>query len=378
METSTTLLEFRVPSETLKCLVRGHQTLAVISNHLQEYGFILAHEFPGGLGAGSCFHVQYCAAPAVHASLRGHNSGLITLDVFEYVSHDSEPLFSSQLAEALKKNIEKSLQAKNCLVLPPIIRGAEFNCYFPTSDNKLIEYDFTRVVHEEQSEHQNIKIYHSPQFGNMLILDDDPNLAESDLAYTEAITGGGRMNYADKTVLILGGGDGGILHELKKHQPKHITMLDIDSAVVEAARKHLRGICHDALDELSGPNWEVQLVDCLPVLKDYVAAGRLFDYVINDLTAVPVGEDAQGGQGSHWDFLRTILDLSMKVLASDGHYFTQGHGANMTASLAMYEKQLKALEVSVQWKTSTVCVPSYHEMWVFYEVWKSDSAHDTL
>ena len=41
--------------------------------------------------------------------------------------------------------------------------------------------------------------------------------------------------------------------------------------------------------------FQVQLVDCLPVLKDYVAAGRLFDYVINDLTAVPVGEDAQGG-----------------------------------------------------------------------------------
>ncbi len=50
---------------------------------------------------------------------------------------------------------------------------------------------------------------HSPQFGNMLLLDDDPNLAESDLAYTHAITGYPHESYTDKTVLILGGGDGG-------------------------------------------------------------------------------------------------------------------------------------------------------------------------
>ena len=43
----------------------------------------------------------------------------------------------------------------------------------------------------------------------MLILDDDPNLAESDLPYTQAITGFPHENYSNKTVLILGGGDGG-------------------------------------------------------------------------------------------------------------------------------------------------------------------------
>ena len=55
---------------------------------------------------------------------------------------------------------------------------------------------------------------HSPQFGNMLILDDDPNLAESDLPYTQAITGFPNENYSNKTVLILGGGDGGIIQNM--------------------------------------------------------------------------------------------------------------------------------------------------------------------
>lgn len=53
------------------------------------------------------------------------------------------------------------------------------------------------------------------------------DLAESDLAYTLAIMGSGRENYTGKEVLILGGGDGGILFEMVKQKPKMVTMLDI-------------------------------------------------------------------------------------------------------------------------------------------------------
>ena len=59
------------------------------------------------------------------------------------------------------------------------------------------------------------------QFGSMLLLDDDPNLADSDKSYTEAIIGDDWMDYKDKNVLILGGGDGGILNMLRtRHKPK--------------------------------------------------------------------------------------------------------------------------------------------------------------
>ena len=63
--------------------------------------------------------------------------------------------------------------------LPAIRRGDVFNCYFPTTDNKLIEYDFDELVYEAQSPYQNIKIYHSLQFGNMLVLDNDPSKESS-------------------------------------------------------------------------------------------------------------------------------------------------------------------------------------------------------
>lgn len=52
-------------------------------------------------------------------------------------------------------------------------RGAAFNRYFATSDDRLIEYDFDEVVYEADSPYQNVKIYHSLQFGNMLLLDNE-------------------------------------------------------------------------------------------------------------------------------------------------------------------------------------------------------------
>ena len=43
-----------------------------------------------------------------------------------------------------------------------------------------------------------------------------------------------------KEVLILGGGDGALLHELLKEKPKFVTMVDIDEAVIRSCKEHMR------------------------------------------------------------------------------------------------------------------------------------------
>ena len=53
-------------------------------------------------------------------------------------------------------------------------------------------------------------------------------LGESDLIYTNTLLGLERSNsYSDKTVLILGGGDGGLLHELLKLSPRFVIMVEV-------------------------------------------------------------------------------------------------------------------------------------------------------
>lgn len=52
-------------------------------------------------------------------------------------------------------------------------------------------------------------------------------LGEGDLVYTQTLCRVGHENYRDKTVLVLGGGDGGILHELLKECPRFVTVAEI-------------------------------------------------------------------------------------------------------------------------------------------------------
>ena len=52
-------------------------------------------------------------------------------------------------------------------------------------------------------------------------------LGESDLIYTQTLCRIGADDYTGKEVLILGGGDGGILHELLKENPAYITMAEV-------------------------------------------------------------------------------------------------------------------------------------------------------
>ncbi|RMC06373.1 hypothetical protein DUI87_15806 [Hirundo rustica rustica] len=123
----------------------------------------------------------------------------------------------------------------------------------------------------------------------------------------------------------------------------------------------MRKTCGDVLDNLKGECYQVLIEDCIPVLKRYAKEGRMFDYVINDLTAVPISTSPE--EDSTWEFLRLILDLSMKVLKQDGKYFTQGNCINLTDALTLYEEQLSRLYCPVEFSKETVCVPSYMELY---------------
>jgi len=52
-------------------------------------------------------------------------------------------------------------------------------------------------------------------------------IAESDDIYTQTLLGLNRNDFRNKTVLILGGGDGGLLNELLKQGAKHVLMVEI-------------------------------------------------------------------------------------------------------------------------------------------------------
>ena len=67
-------------------------------------------------------------------------------------------------------------------------------------------------------------------------------MSEKDFIYTETLMGG--ESYEGKTALILGGGDGGLLCELLKQNPKFVTMVEVTDG---AGRGLGGGGCREAL-----------------------------------------------------------------------------------------------------------------------------------
>ncbi|KAH8020943.1 hypothetical protein HPB51_010333 [Rhipicephalus microplus] len=128
-----------------------------------------------------------------------------------------------KVMEELKLKIKESIKTR-IERIPLIKRGTPVPNYYTTSDERILEYDFDKIVFEEKSKYQHVKILHSPTLGNCLLLDDLQNLAEKDINYTHGLMKYPSVSYADKEVLILGGGDGGLLCEHWDFIKKIVTM----------------------------------------------------------------------------------------------------------------------------------------------------------
>jgi spermine synthase len=108
-------------------------------------------------------------------------------------------------------------------------------------------------------------------------------IADSDLIYTHTLTGINRdVDYKNKEVLILGGGDGGTLYELLNlgdNKPLFIWMAEIDEDVVKACRDHLKKVCFNALDSYEGPNYKVNHLTRKHFLTWYLKLFSFKDFI---------------------------------------------------------------------------------------------------
>ncbi|XP_033725689.1 spermine synthase-like isoform X2 [Pecten maximus] len=304
-----------------------------------------------------------------HVTVRMYPKGLVTVDIQRLVEAESTPENGDI---AVVKDMEMKLReyfGELCKysrsILGQISRG-EVCPYFSTSEDLLFEYGSLKLVCEKESKWQNIKIYHSEKFGNVLCLDDDLMLGESDLIYTQTLLGIERNDFRDKTVLILGGGDGGLLYELLKMEPRHVLMVEIDEDVISACSTHMKDVCHDVFEKFEGPNHKIVIGDCFEVLKESIESGRKFDYVINDLTEYIVGKE-----NTYIYDLETSsysLEFSMKILNKGGKYLSRGNGVNAKSYTDKFESDIRALQL--EFRRFVVAVPSFQEPYCIYEIWK--------
>lgn len=141
------------------------------------------------------------------------------------------------------------------------------------------------VLHEERTAFQDLLVFDSTDYGRVLVLDGVIQLTERDeFAYQEMLAHIPLFTHrAPKSVLIVGGGDGGILREVVKHEGvERIVMCEIDKGVVDAAKKYFATSTATAFED---PRVTLIICDAAEYIRNHRDA---FDVILVD-SSDPVG-----------------------------------------------------------------------------------------
>ncbi|KAL2550639.1 Spermine synthase [Forsythia ovata] len=97
-----------------------------------------------------------------------------------------------------------------------------------------------KILFKEKSEYQEVLVFESSIYGKVLVLDGIVQLTEKDeCAYQEMITHLPLCSIeSPKNVLVVGGGDGGVLREIARHSSVElIDICEIDKMVIDVSKK---------------------------------------------------------------------------------------------------------------------------------------------
>lgn len=147
-----------------------------------------------------------------------------------------------------------------------------------------------RLLHSEKSPFQKIEIFDHDVFGRVLTLDDLVQASHADefmyheMAVHVPLLGRSRT---EAEILIVGGGDGGILREALKHDfVSRVVMVEIDQRVIDLSNEYL-AINGDYND----PRVELIIGDAARYMEAARQRAEKFDLIILDLSE-PVGPSA--------------------------------------------------------------------------------------
>ena len=106
---------------------------------------------------------------------------------------------------------------------------------------RALRVRITKSLEKIKSEFQEIEVVESESFGKVLLIDGVIMLTESDeYCYHEMITHVPLCVHPKaQKVLVIGGGDGGAIREILKHDNiKEIEICEIDKKVIEVSKRH--------------------------------------------------------------------------------------------------------------------------------------------
>lgn len=176
------------------------------------------------------------------------------------------------------------------------------------------------ILFRDKTEHQDLIIFSTPTFGRVMALDDIVQVTTRDeFVYHEMMTHVPILAKGDVTdVLIIGGGDGGILREVLRHKTvTHATMVEIDGSVVDLCKEHFADISAGAFDD---PRTHLVIADGVKFVAE---TDQRYDVVIVDSTD-PMGPGEVLFSESFYADCHRVLKAGGVLVTQNGVPFFQG------------------------------------------------------
>lgn len=140
-------------------------------------------------------------------------------------------------------------------------------------------FSIDKMLYEERTDLQHLVIFENARMGRVMALDGAIQTTEADeFFYHEMLTHVPILAHGQaRNILIIGGGDGGMLREVCRHASvERITMVEIDQAVVDMCKKYLPNHSSGAFDD---PRVNLVIDDGMRFIA---SCTEKFDVIISD------------------------------------------------------------------------------------------------
>ena len=213
-----------------------------------------------------------------------------------------------------------------------------------TDHNYKIGFKVKREVFLKKSRYQEIRVLDTYGLGRILVLDGIVQLSEKyEFIYHEMLSHLPLISHPlPKKVLIIGGGDGGVLREVLKHPVKEVYLIELDKEIIDVSKRYLPFL--DIKNSLKDKRVKLFFEDGNVFIK---SNKNLFDIVIVDSTD-PLGPSAVL-------FSKNFYQAAYNALAKKGIFITQsGNFIEQSAEIKNIYKKLKNLFPFVKIHRATV------------------------
>jgi len=208
---------------------------------------------------------------------------------------------------------------------------------------------FLRGLERVTSPFQTIEVAEHPAFGRVLLCNGEVQIASSDEPFYSATLAGMAVRKRTRRVLIMGGGDCGVLREvLARPWVEEVVMAEIDERVIELTARHFPEVVADARED---PRTRIVIGDAFAHIRDEGG----YDAIVYDISDTPLELDSYG----------EVFPLVRAALAPRGRLAVQC-GSGLDLDRDRLRDVLTSLEASFsKVSTKNVDIPSFVQPWVF-------------